>query len=113
MTVTIKGTNLELTPALKQYAAEKVLSLGKFFPGLTIARLELERTTRHHHKGEVWRAEGNLHGPHHLFRAEAEAADIYAAVDRMKDELKRELHASKEKRRTQVRQARWMKGAGR
>ena len=106
MTVTIKGTNLELTPALKQYATEKVLALLKFFPTVTIARLELERTSRHHHKGEVWRAEANLHAPHHLFRAEACATDIYAAVDGMKDELKRELKNLKDKKSGAVRQAR-------
>ncbi|KKU48194.1 ribosomal subunit interface protein [Candidatus Uhrbacteria bacterium RIFCSPLOWO2_12_FULL_46_10] len=106
MVISIKGTNLDLTPALKRYAEQKILSLAKFFPGLTHARVELERTTKHHHKGDVWRAEANLHGPKHLFRAEAVSTDIYAAVDAVKDELKRELHGLKEKRSISVRQAR-------
>ncbi|OGL87373.1 ribosomal subunit interface protein [Candidatus Uhrbacteria bacterium RIFCSPLOWO2_02_FULL_48_12] len=106
MVVDIKGTNLELTPALKKYATEKIASLVKFYPGLIQARIELERTTKHHHKGEVWRAESNISGPQHLFRAEAMANDIYAAIDAMKDELKRELQALKEKRARFVRRAR-------
>lgn len=112
MTVTIKGTNLDLTLPLKKYAEYKILALAKFFPGLTQARIELERTTKHHHKGEVWRAEANISGPQHLFRAEAMANDIYAAIDAMKDELKHELHALKEKRVRLVRRARRAK-AGR
>jgi putative sigma-54 modulation protein len=113
MTVTIKGTNLDLTPALKRYATDKVLGLGKFFPTITLAAIELERTTRHHQKGEIWRAEANLRATGHLFRAEAAAGDIYAAVDALKDELKRELKALHERRALDVRRARRAKLAGR
>lgn len=112
MTVIIKGTNLDLTLPLKKYAEYKILALVKFFPGLTQARIELERTTKHRHKGEVWRAEANITGPQHLFRAEATADDIYAAIDAMKNELKRELHVLKEKRTRSVRRARQVR-AGR
>ena len=106
MTINIKGTNLDLTIPLRKYAEDKILSLVKFFPGLIQARVELERTTKHHHKGEVWRAEANLRGPRHLFRAEAKAGNIYAAIDILKDDLKRELHVLKEKRVAQTREAR-------
>ena len=106
MTVTIKGTNLDLTPALKRYAMDKALALLKFFPSITIARIELERTTKHHRKGVVWRAEANLKAPQHLFRAEALAGDIYSAIDMLVDELKRELRALKGRRLDAVRRAR-------
>lgn len=106
MEITIRGTNLELTPALKRYATKKVASLEKFFPGVTIARVELERTTKHHHKGNIWRAEVNLDAPQHVFRAEAVGADLYGAIDAVKDELKRELQGLKEKRQVAVRRAR-------
>ena len=109
MTTSIKGTNIVLTVALKKYVNEKIFSLVRFFFGVTQARVELERTTKHHHKGEVWRAEANLYGPQHLFRAEATATDIYAAIDLMKDELKREFRTLKEKRAISVRQARRVK----
>lgn len=109
MAINIKGTNLDLTPALKQYVEDKIISLIKFYSGLTQVRVELERTTKHHHKGEVWRAEANISGPKHLFRAEAVADDIYSAIDEMKDELKRELQALKEKRSRLVRRARQTK----
>lgn len=103
MIINIKGTNLELTPALRRYAEEKVVALTKFFSDLTQARIELERTTKRHHKGKVWRAEANLLGPRHLFRAEAVGSDIYTAIDSLKDELKRELRAYKEKNMSSAR----------
>ncbi len=98
MDITLKATNLELTEALRAYAEEKISSLEKYYPEVMRARVELERTTRHHHKGgDLWRAEANVQAPKHLFRAEAEAQDIYAAIDALKDELKDELHRWKEK----------------
>lgn len=100
---------MDLTPALKQYVEDKLISLTKYYSGLTQVRVELERTTKHHHKGGVWRAEANISGPQHLFRVEAVANDIYAAIDEMKDELKRELKALKEKRARLVRRARQTK----
>jgi|SRR3989338_1431230 len=106
MTITIKGTNLDLTPALKQYATEKVLNIEKFLPSIVLAELELERTTRHHQKGLVWRAEANLHAPQHLFRAEAFGEDIYKAIDALKKELKHAIGSLKEKRAGAIRKAR-------
>ncbi len=106
MTVTLKGTNLKLTAALKAYASEKVESLEKFFPGITVARIELGKTSRHHQKGDVWRAEATLDGPKHVFRAEAVAEDIYAAIDMVRDELKRDLQRLKEKRAAKIRSVR-------
>lgn len=97
MTINLKGTNVELTAAMKKYAESKVASLEKFFPSILSARVELERTTPRHSKGEVWRAEVNIRVPRRLVRAEAVAKDIYAAVDKVKDELKRELRILKEK----------------
>jgi putative sigma-54 modulation protein len=113
MTVTIRGTDLDLTPALKAYATKKVMALIKFMPSLNIARVELQRTTRHHRKGEVWRAEVSLHAPQHLFRAEALAADIYSAIDAVKDEVKRELRVVSDKKSSRVRQARREKASRR
>ncbi len=106
MTITIKGTNLELTEGLKAYATDKIQSLEKYFPGITVARIEMGRTSRHHQKGDVWRAEVNLDSPKHVFRAEAVEEDIYAALDAVKNELKKELLRLKDKRATKIRSVR-------
>ena len=107
MNIIIKGTNLELTEAIKNYANLKIFSVEKFYPGIISIKIELERTTRHHQKGALWRAEANAIVPRRLIRAEATDKDLYAAIDAVKDELKREFRAIRAKTRTKrLRQSR-------
>jgi ribosomal subunit interface protein len=58
MNIAIKATHLDLTPAIKEYAEEKVGNLEKFIQPIE-AKIELERD-RKHHSGEVFRAEVTL-----------------------------------------------------
>lgn len=103
MTVTIKATNIELTPAIRKYATDKIAVLAKFLPSLLSAKIDIGRTTKHHAKGLVWRAEVNMHGPQRLLRAEAVADDLYAAIDQVQSELKNELKRFKEKKANVIR----------
>lgn len=113
MRITFKGTNLTLTPAIEAYAESKFGGLDRFFETQeeVEVRLELGRTTRHHKQGEdVYRAEVNLELPGRMIRAEASALDLHAAIDLVKDELKRELSKDRERRDTLYRKgARAMK----
>ncbi len=101
MKINIKSTHLDLTPALKEYIEEKIGSLAKFLKrwdpeGVVEAYVEVARTTKHHHKGNVFRAETDLRVPGKVLRAEDEDWDIRAAIDRVKDKLKREAEKYKE-----------------
>lgn len=96
MKILIKATKLDLTSALKSYLEEKIWSLNKLvdkwdLEGAVVARVELGRTTVHHHKGDVFRAEINLNLPGQVLRVEAEEWDIRVAIDRVKNELQREI----------------------
>lgn len=86
----IKATNLSLTPALRDYLERRFLSLAGLIdmsdPTLKV-QIEVGRTTRHHDKGDVFRAEFNLRSRHGNFRAVAERPTIYAAIDDARDEL--------------------------
>ncbi|MCX6740271.1 MAG: ribosome-associated translation inhibitor RaiA [Candidatus Parcubacteria bacterium] len=100
MQIEIKGTNLELTDALKDYVNEKVGSLEKFFEQALIARVDVGLTTKHHQKGNVFRAEINLEVPQkHLLRAEATRDDLYVAINEAREELERQIKKYKEKMR--------------
>lgn len=98
MNLTLKGTNLELSQALKMYVAEKIIGLEKYGGDISLAKIELERTTRHHQKGNVWRAEAQLRTKMGMLRADAVAAEMYQAIDKLRNELKRQLQATKGKR---------------
>lgn len=118
MKINIKATNLDLTPAIKQYIEEKIGGLEKLLSSKSTdwepsvgrptveAFVEISRTTKHHHKGPVFRAEINvpMPGQGKVLRAEAEQWDIRVAIDQIKDEIQIELkkynksHAAKFKR---------------
>jgi len=100
MQIDIKGTNLELTQAIKDYVNEKIGGLEKFFDQILEAKVEVGLTTKHHQKGKIFRAETNLEVPQkHIIRAEAEREDLYMAINEVKDELQIQLKKYKEKMR--------------
>ncbi len=89
----IKAKNMELTPAISDYLAKKLSALDKFVDkeSEAIARIEIGRTVGHKHKGDVYHAGILLDIEREQFRAEAEAGDLYAAIDTMKDEVVQEV----------------------
>lgn len=61
-----------------------------------MARVEIGITTKHHKSGPIYRAEVNLSVPDkHLLRAEAEAQDLYQAIDKAKLILEKEINKYK------------------
>lgn len=97
----IKGTGLELTPAI-QSAAEKIANALDSYvdPDDTSALVEIEvgKTTNHHRSGEIFRAEVNFHYRHGDLRAESEKEDLYVALNDVKEELVEILRSKKSKR---------------
>lgn len=103
MNINIKATNMDLTDAIRDYAEKRVESLRKFLSdgGDNVqVQIEVGKTTNHHKSGDIFRAEINLSlaGNATQFRAEAETADLYAAIDMARDELEVELKRYKGKK---------------
>lgn len=99
MTINLHGTGLEITPALRDYAEEKIMSLGKFFDNIQGANIDIGTRGNHHNKGDIYYAEVNISIPGHFIRVVKEEADLYKAIDKVKDHLKVELEKVKEKMR--------------
>mgnify|MGYP000125406298 CR=1 FL=1 len=94
----IKGTNMELTEAIKEAAASELATLDarlERWGEPVSADVEVGKTTNHHHKGEIFRAEVNLSIPGKLLRAEDENEDLYVALKNVVDTLGRELEKEK------------------
>ena len=91
----IKGTQISITPAISDYLHKKIASLDKFIDKKdesVFAQIELAKTTHHHKSGaEVFRAEINMHTRGKDFYVFSESEDLYAAIDKMKDEIAREI----------------------
>ena len=102
MRVQIKATEMALTPAIKDYAEKKVLSLEKFFKGRgeVLAQIEVGKTTKHHKSGNVFRAEISIRADGQNYYAVSEKDDLYAAIDEVKDEMAHEIVSSKSKKET-------------
>ena len=104
MILNLKATNVELTSALKEYVEEKIGSLDRFLErwereGAIEAWVEVGRTTRHHQKGDIFRAEVTVRMPGKtVLRAEEEDIDVRTAIDKVRDEILREIKRHKEKK---------------
>ena len=109
MRVIIKGTHTELTPALRTYLEERVIKslsklLGSHESDSPLVEVEFERTTRHHQKGYVWRAEANVTFGKHILRAEASGEDPKEAINVLEEEIVQEVKRFKEKTSARSRQ---------
>lgn len=99
MKINTKATNIELTPAIKEYIEKKITMLGKFIrdTDAVLINVEVGKTTKHHKSGDFFKAEIHLmeNGKNHY--AVVETDDLYAAIDEVKDEIVREMTSSRKK----------------
>ena len=65
--------------------------------------VELERIIGGQNKGEIFRVEVNLEVPHELLRIEKTEADLYKAIDKVKDHLSEVIVKYREKNRDKSR----------
>ena len=95
MKITIKTTKIKLSPALYNYIEEKIGGLQKFLKNIDKniieAIVEVGKPSQHHQKGDIYYAEVNLRLPGKILRTEAEEWDLRVAVDKIKDDLRREI----------------------
>ncbi|MFZ3057792.1 MAG: ribosome-associated translation inhibitor RaiA [Minisyncoccales bacterium] len=100
MNVKIKGTNVELTSYLSKLVEEKIKSIEKLLPENPdlIIEVELEKTTKHHQKGDLFRAEVQVEVPGgKMLRAVSIKEDFRSALTDVKDELQIQIKKHKDK----------------
>lgn len=98
MKVTRKETRLEISEAVEKKVKAKIDKLSTRLKRLGSAvelRVEMERTTRHHRKGLIYRVELNLKVLKKLLRAEVFGEDIITALDDAIRMLEREIERFK------------------
>ena len=98
MRLQVKGKNVEVTPALKGYAQEK---LGKLERHLNdSARLELELAVEKNPSiAENQVAEATIWTKGPILRATERSSDMKASIDQLVDKLERQASRYKDKRR--------------
>lgn len=92
MNIIVNGRHLEVTPALKSYAEEKVGKFGRYLPEITEAVVTLSIEKKYRHKAEVLMRVNGM-----LIQAEGVTGEIYASIDEVSEKLDRQLKKYKEK----------------
>ncbi|MDE2188800.1 MAG: ribosome-associated translation inhibitor RaiA [Patescibacteria group bacterium] len=105
MNIQIKASGFSLTPAIQEYVEKRLEAAGKFLAddSAAICNVEVGKTTSHHRHGDVFRAEVHLVGTRLDLYAENEAADLYVAIDKVRDEVMQHLSSDKGKRLSRAR----------
>lgn len=95
----IKITGMDMTPSIQEYVHKKLDVLTKFIDSKidALAEIEIGRTTNHHHKGDVYKAEISLTIGKDIFRVDVTESDLYVAIDMMKDRIVQEVSDRKDK----------------
>ena len=102
MRTSIKATGIELTPALTNYVNEKIGMLDKLLIncGDVLASVEIGKETKHHKTGQWFFAEVNLNCAGKMLRHVVEEADLYAAIDKMKDGIAEEVRTYEKRKKS-------------
>lgn len=98
----IKTKQLDLTPDISRQVHEKLQVIEKFLAPQgdqqILAEVEVALDSRHHSKGDVYRAEVNATMDGTVYRASAKAASVAAAIDAVKDEISKVIRRSQSKK---------------
>ena len=91
MQLNITGHHVEITPALRDYVTGKLEKLERHFDHVTNVHvvLSVEKLRQ--------KAEATIHITGNNLFADAEDADMYAAIDALVDKLDRQIKKHKEK----------------
>ncbi len=93
MDILVKGRNIFVTPALEEYALEKVERIRKFFDAdRADSRAEIELThERNPSVVDAEVAEATLFINGSVLKAREASEDMYASIDKMADKLERQV----------------------
>lgn len=101
MSISITVHNTERTPALQDYVEKRFAGLSKFTAGEPVIVVELSVTTAHHRQGDIFEAKVEVTTPlGKKYVAASEKADMYAAIDDVRNEIVRLLSSAKDKKET-------------
>ena len=98
MKINVRGKNIEVTPALIEYAEKRLSKLDKHFDDKTDVQVVLS-VTREDHIVEVT---VNVNGL--ILRAEESTGDMYASIDMVVEKLERQIKKYKTRMNRSLRQ---------
>jgi putative sigma-54 modulation protein len=94
MNYVIRGENIEVTPAIREYVEKKISKLERYFTETPEANVHVNLKVYHDKKAKV---EVTIPLPHLVLRAEESNDDMYAGIDLISDKLERQIRKHKTK----------------
>lgn len=91
MKFNIRGENIEVTPALKEYVEKKLSKLERYFDTFPEVKVNLKVYS------DKQRVEVTIPFPDLLLRAEETNSDMYSAIDLVLDKIERQIRKHKTK----------------
>ncbi len=104
MRITLKATNITHTNAIDAYVSKRLRDLEKVLEAQEkseVARVDVGLVNKHHKEGaQQFYAEITFHVKGKDFRTVAKANDLYVAIDKMRDDIVREVTRHHDRVRT-------------
>ena len=97
---------MELTPAIKDHVLNKETTLGRLLAkaeeagGEVGISFEVSKNTKHHKSGNVFHADCLINLRGEKFYGSADEEDLYQAIDKVKENLFREITKNKDRKQT-------------
>lgn len=94
MIYNVRGENIEVTPALREYVEKKIGKLERYFENKEDVHVHVNLKVYNDKQGKI---EVTIPMPQLLLRAEERHDDMYAAIDLVADKLERQIRKHKTK----------------
>lgn len=91
MNIIVNGRHLEITPALKDYADEKIRKFERYFSNITEAVVTLS-VEKYRHRAEVLLKANGI-----MMQAEGVTGEVYSSIDEVVEKLEKQVKKYKEK----------------
>jgi ribosomal subunit interface protein len=103
MNISLLGTQIAITDALREKVYREFARLEKILDPAVKISVEIGKTTNHHNKGEIFKAEAKIVEPKAQYYADIITEDLYVSIDTLVDELFEQVTKSKSRHRTLLR----------
>jgi ribosomal subunit interface protein len=94
MNYNVRGENIEVTPAIRDYVEKKIAKLERYFTESPESKVNVNLRFNQDKSSKV---EVTIPLPHLVLRAEETNVDMYAAIDLISDKLERQIRKHKTK----------------
>lgn len=100
MEIILKAKNITLDDALKDFVNDRIGGLERLLKNIKppiLIEVEIGKETKHHKKGNIFYAEGQISLPGALLRSTSKKEDLRLAIVEVKDDLQRQIKKYKNK----------------